>query len=162
MFLMSTHYIYGFMERNIYVATQLAFYVNLHRAVIGPSATLTGRWRPDIDLRRMLTGYPSCSATHTKTLHALPPWDAGVILEGDFREKVSLSWLTSSYLELREKWKCIECIGKSKIWTKSVPWNPEIVSKLLPLWKLQDDPCWDVFKLFELEIYSPAITVKVI
>ena len=37
--------------------TQLAFYVNLHRAVIGPSATLTGRWRSDIDLRRMLTGY---------------------------------------------------------------------------------------------------------
>ena len=36
--------------------TQLAFYVNLHRAVIGPSATLTGRWRPDIDLRWMLTG----------------------------------------------------------------------------------------------------------
>ena len=39
-----------------YSITQLAFYVNLHRAVIGPSATLTGRWRPDIDLRRMLTG----------------------------------------------------------------------------------------------------------
>ena len=38
-------------------ASQLAFYVNLHRAVIGPSATLTGRWRPDIDLRRMLTGF---------------------------------------------------------------------------------------------------------
>ena len=38
------------------MGTQLAFYVNLHRAVIGPSATLTGRWRPDIDLRRMLTG----------------------------------------------------------------------------------------------------------
>ena len=37
--------------------SQLAFYVNLHRAVIGPSATLTGRWRPDIDLRRMLTGF---------------------------------------------------------------------------------------------------------
>ena len=36
--------------------SQLAFYVNLHRSVIGPSATLTGRWRPDIDLRRMLTG----------------------------------------------------------------------------------------------------------
>ena len=36
--------------------TQLAFFVNLHRAVIGPSATLTSRWRPDIDLRRMLTG----------------------------------------------------------------------------------------------------------
>ena len=39
--------------------TQLVFYVNLHRAVIGPSATLTGRWRSDIDLRRMLTGKPS-------------------------------------------------------------------------------------------------------
>ena len=41
---------------NHVVLSQLAFYVNLHRAVIGPSATLTGRWRPDIDLRRMLTG----------------------------------------------------------------------------------------------------------
>ena len=39
-----------------WISSQLAFYVNLHRAVIGPSATLTGRWRPDIDLRRMLTG----------------------------------------------------------------------------------------------------------
>ena len=39
-----------------FTTSQLAFYVNLHRAVIGPSATLTGRWRPDIDLRRMLTG----------------------------------------------------------------------------------------------------------
>ena len=37
--------------------SQLAFYVNLHRAVIGPSTTLTGRCRPDIDLRRMLTGF---------------------------------------------------------------------------------------------------------
>ena len=43
--------------------TQLAFYVNLHRAVSGPSATLTGRWRPDIDLRRMLTGYLMISST---------------------------------------------------------------------------------------------------
>ena len=40
----------------VYRVTQLAVYVNLHRAVIGPSATLTGRWRTDIDLRRMLTG----------------------------------------------------------------------------------------------------------
>ena len=40
---------------NNFLISQLAFYVNLHRAVIGPSATLTGRWRPDIDLRRMLT-----------------------------------------------------------------------------------------------------------
>ena len=37
--------------------SQLLFYVNLHRAVIGPSATLTGRWRPDIDLRRMRTNF---------------------------------------------------------------------------------------------------------
>ena len=45
------------VKKNCFQATsQLAFYVNLHRAVIGPSATLTGRWRPDIDLRRMLTG----------------------------------------------------------------------------------------------------------
>ena len=31
-------------------ATQLAFFINLQRAVIGPSATLTGRYRPAIDL----------------------------------------------------------------------------------------------------------------
>ena len=43
-------------EEFILDTPQLAFYVNLHRAVIGPSATLTGRWRPDKDLRRMLTG----------------------------------------------------------------------------------------------------------
>ena len=36
------------------IGPQSAFYINLHRAVIGPSATLTGRWRPDVDLRRML------------------------------------------------------------------------------------------------------------
>ena len=66
----------------------------------------------------------------------------GVILEGELGEKVSLSWLTSSrYLELREKWKCTEYIEKSKIWTKTSPWNPEIVAKRLPLkalgWPLQ-------------------------
>ena len=44
----------------VYSTSQLAFYVNLHRAVIGPSATLTGRWRPDIDLHRMLTGLCIC------------------------------------------------------------------------------------------------------
>ena len=37
---------------------QSAFYVNLYRAVIGPSGYLTGRWRPDVDLRRMLAGSP--------------------------------------------------------------------------------------------------------
>ena len=52
-----------YLNRHVFVmlCTQLAFYVNLHRAVIGPSAILTGRWRPDIDLRRMLIG-------HLKTL----------------------------------------------------------------------------------------------
>ena len=37
--------------------TQPAFYINLQQAVIGPSATLTGRWQPAIDLCRMLPGY---------------------------------------------------------------------------------------------------------
>ena len=36
--------------------SQSAFYVNLYRAVIGPSGYVTGRWRPDVDLRRMLAG----------------------------------------------------------------------------------------------------------
>ena len=49
-------------------STQLAFYVNLHRSVIGPSATLTGRWRPDIDLRRMLTGNMSSSVPNRKDI----------------------------------------------------------------------------------------------
>ena len=48
--------VFLFLFKNIDCA-QLAFYVNLHRAVTGPSATLTGRWRPDIDLCRMLTGW---------------------------------------------------------------------------------------------------------
>ena len=51
-------------------ASRLAFYVNLHRAVIGPSATLTGRWQPDIDLRRMLTG--------VLPFYKLPLWCLGL------------------------------------------------------------------------------------
>ena len=39
-----------------YRTSQSAFYVYLYRAVIGPSGQLTGRWRPDVDLRRMLAG----------------------------------------------------------------------------------------------------------
>ena len=50
------HFPYHCIRKACCRGSQLAFYVNLHRAVIGPSATLTGRWRPDIDLRRMLTG----------------------------------------------------------------------------------------------------------
>ena len=37
----------------------------------------------------------------------------------DLGEKVSISWLTSPYLKLREKITCIKHIGKSKIWTKT-------------------------------------------
>ena len=87
--------------------------------------------------------------------------DSRVILEGDLGEKVSLSWLTSSYLELREKWKCIDCIGKSKIWTKTSPWNPDIVAKLLPLWKLQDDLWGDVLLLRTHNIWFPGQIRKI-
>ena len=41
------------------------------------------------------------SAHDYMALHYTEP--SGVILEGDLGEKVSLSWLTSPYLELREK-----------------------------------------------------------
>ena len=53
-------------------ATQLAFYVNLNRAVIGPSATLTGRWRPDIDLCRLLTGYTTVRFVSLLRVYRLP------------------------------------------------------------------------------------------
>ena len=39
---------------------------------------------------------------------------------GDLGEKVPLSWLTSPYFELREKFKCIEHIWKSKILIKTL------------------------------------------
>ena len=54
--------------------TQLAFYVNLHRAIIGPSATLTGRWRPDIDLRRMLPGYKNSNVRIVESLFMAWLW----------------------------------------------------------------------------------------
>ena len=64
---MRQHVSTGFWYATFAYISQLAFYVNLHRAVIGPSATLTGRWRPDIDLRRMLTGLKlSVEQTHIK------------------------------------------------------------------------------------------------
>ena len=45
---------------------------------------------------------------------------SGVILRGNLGEKISLAgW--PPYLEVREKWKCIECIGKSKIGPKLLP-----------------------------------------
>ena len=54
--------------------SQLAFYVNQHRAVIGPSATLTGRWRPDIDLRRMLTGLIHSVVSNYSVCGQQRPW----------------------------------------------------------------------------------------
>ena len=54
----------------------------------------------------------SCKNLQAVTLYS------GLSLEGDLGQKVSFSWLTSPYFELREKFKCIEHIGKSKIWTK--------------------------------------------
>ena len=53
---LSFNNLYVMQSSSLDTTSQLAFYVNLYRAVIGPSATLTGRWRPDINLRRMLTG----------------------------------------------------------------------------------------------------------
>ena len=40
-----------------FVSSHLAFFINLQRVVIGPSATLTGRLRPAINSCRMLTGF---------------------------------------------------------------------------------------------------------
>ena len=48
---------------------------------------------------------------------------AGLSLEGNLGEIVSLSWLISPYFQLKEKWKCIEHIRKSKIWTKTSPYS---------------------------------------
>ena len=53
----SSEYLHDMVYKSRIWLSQLAFYVNLHWAIIGPSATLTGGWRPDIDLRRMLTGF---------------------------------------------------------------------------------------------------------
>ena len=43
----------------------------------------------------------------------------GLSLGGHLGEKVSLNWLTSPCFELKEKLKCIECVGKSKIRAKT-------------------------------------------
>ena len=54
-------------------------------------------------------------------------------LGGNLGEKVSLTRLTSTYFELREKFKYIEHIGKFTIWTKTFTWNSEIVAEILRL-----------------------------
>ena len=46
---------------------------------------------------------------------------AELSLASDLGEIVSLNWLTSSYFVLRQKFKCIEFIGKPKSWTKTSP-----------------------------------------
>ena len=72
-------------------SSQLTFYVNLHRAVIGPSATLTGRWRPDIELRRMLTGLKAAADELARSLAILfqLSLDQSEILS-DWRDPVSI------------------------------------------------------------------------
>ena len=81
-------------------------------------------------------------ARHTITLlgfvmlQLISACNTGLSLGGCLGEKCFLSWLTSLYLKLRDTFKCIVHIGKSKIWTKTFPWNPEIVTKLLTVWKL--------------------------
>ena len=56
-----------------------------------------------------------------KTIPKLSPNTPGFSLGSDLGEKVSLRRLTSPCFELREKFECIEHIGKSKIWTKTSP-----------------------------------------
>ena len=58
-----------------------------------------------------------------------------VILDGNFGEKVSLSWLTSPYRAKGEV-KMYRMYRENQNWIKTSPWNPENVEKLLPLWKL--------------------------
>ena len=74
-FCISAPHIYFFFHKGQAIApSQLAIFVNLHRVVIGPSAILTGRWRPDIDLHRMLTGlYFVAYYMYTQGLQHPPP-----------------------------------------------------------------------------------------
>ena len=44
--------------------------------------------------------------------------NTGLSLWGDLGETVSLNWLTSPSFEFGEKLKCVEHIGKFRIWTK--------------------------------------------
>ena len=88
--------------------SQLAFYVNLHRAVIGPSATLTGRWRPDVDLRRMLTGLnvymrvvDEAYLAKAITLHSIVLTVVSVIFASKGHSYLNLSkykWKVNSYM----------------------------------------------------------------
>ena len=56
---------------------------------------------------------------------------AGSKLGGDLGETVSLQTQTSPYFQLREKFKCIEHIGKGEAQLKTSPWNQKIWGKLL-------------------------------
>ena len=86
-------------------------------------------------LNRMLSDPHSGVNSLDLILMRLANSGTGLSLGGNLGEKVSLSWLTSPYFVLREKFKCIEHIGKSKIQIKTSPWNPENVIKLLPCLK---------------------------
>ena len=93
-------------------ATQLAFYVNLYRAVIGPSATLTGRWRPDIDLRRMLTGYePDESEYSYSLIRTLVSLNVGKRSFSQYK-RVNLTWCFKhwKFLSCRHRWLSRTCV----------------------------------------------------
>ena len=88
-----------------------------------------------------------CDACHLNIQFRAFIFKSGPSLEGDWGEKVSLSWLTSPYFELREKFKFIEHIGKSKICTKTSPWNPEKCCKTSPSLKALGWPLLNMFRL---------------
>ena len=125
------------------IFTQLAFYVNLHRAVIGPSATLTGRWRPDIDLRRMLTGsYGSvvCSATYA----LLVPRTIYIILKPMTSNQYSkIFYMLKSYdkhgpfyhmlMCLNQYWKMANYSSWSDVWSRSTRFAQAYVFNYLVL-----------------------------
>ena len=58
---------------------------------------------------------------HLMITNKSSPRTAGLRLEGDLGEKVSLNWLTSPYFELREKFKCIVHIGSPQFGPTLLP-----------------------------------------
>ena len=101
--------------------SQLAFYVNLHRAVIGPSATLTGRWRPDIDLRRMLTGLTLRYRPTAKCFQSEISMHPVQSLKTDSvpfpKKPLHMSYPAHKYMVIRMA-RCSSVRQLNKIWTR--------------------------------------------
>ena len=106
------------MKGSVQWNAKSAFYVNLYRAVIGPSATLMGRWRPDVDLRRMLAG--CCTVMgwillptgfeprpRDPKLEALTTWSPRLLISKAWSNDVSLQvwWKTTNLLKRYYKHK---------------------------------------------------------